>query len=120
MHMWGFGDGLKGGTTMLTHVLRRIAISLRRVGAFFVVLLCLSLVWSWWEVGQVRAYCASVVPGTPVSALPDLTEQFGFRRFGKSNDAQPFLVPTYTALGLFTCVIRHDGVVVISAKVDES
>ncbi len=86
----------------------------------FVILFCLSMVWSWWEVRQIRSLCDSVVPGTPISVLPDLTEKFGFRRLGRPDDAQVFLVPTYTALGLFTCVIRHDGASVVSANLDES
>lgn len=105
---------------MLSRLFRRTAFAFGRVSAFLAVLICLSLVWSWWEVRQLHAYCAEAVPGTPVSALPALTDQHGFRRLGKPDDAQVFLVPRYTALGLYTCVIRHDGAAVISASLEES
>ena len=101
-------------------------VAFARVGAFFVILFCLSLVWSWWEVRQLHAYCAAAVPGTPVSAVPELTEKHGFTSAaeratrGKPDDLQLLLVPSYTALGFFTCVIRHDGAVITSANVEES
>lgn len=100
--------------------------SFARVAALFVLLFCLALVWAWWQVRQLHAYCAAAVPGTSVLALSELTEKHGFTSAAerasrdKPIDFQVFLVPSYTALGFFTCVIRHDGAVVTSASVEES
>jgi hypothetical protein len=110
----------------MTKRLRRLFVAFLGVGAFFAIVFGLSLVWSWREVRQLHAYCAAAVPGTPLSALPELTEKHGFTSAaeraarGKPDDFQVFLVPSYTVSGFFTCVIRHDGAVVISASIDES
>ena len=90
--------------------------------AFFLVY----LVWYWWDMRQLRAFCEDVRAGTPVSQLPQIAGRHGIsRRWLKGNGAfnekanqWSYYVPSTASAGANVCAIRHNKVTVISAIVE--
>lgn len=105
-------------------VLRRLRLAFRNVLAFFAIVIVGWMGWRVWDQHRIDQFCAAAQPGTSLSQLPDLADQYGFGRHWverglkrKNEPEKRFFVPTNSSMGQTGCMIRHDGSVVASASV---
>lgn len=97
-----------------------------RIAAVFITLFLLYLVWYWWDMRQLRAFCDAVHVGIPVSQLQQIADRQGISKkwlkgdgaFNAETQQWSFYVPSAASVGANVCAIRHDKVTVISANIE--
>lgn len=92
---------------------------------FFVALMALYLMWLWWDMRQLRAFCDDVRPGMPVRELVQVADRHGIQTHwlkgegaaDKENGLWYFYVPSTASVGSNVCAISHNRETVVSATV---
>lgn len=109
---------------MWTRIVKRLSLSLQRVFLVFTLLLVAAFGWGAWSGYRLRAFCAAAAPGIAVAEIPRLAREHRLdfvREIRNTGAAQGEGGSIYArAMGpvLTECAIRHDGRVVLEAKID--
>jgi len=78
-----------------------------------------------WETRKVSLFCADVHPGMPISSLANVAEAHGIDQrwlqsyYSERKKDWSFFVPISATMGEQSCTVRHDGKIVVSARMSE-
>jgi hypothetical protein len=87
----------------------------------FVVFIAFYSGWVWWDLRQLRAFCAEVKIGARMETLPALADRHGINRRWidrrvQQNDGVATIVPATSTMGDVRCVIHSDEKTVLSIE----
>ena len=108
--------------------LKNIIISLVKLSLAFTIVFGLAFWWIGRDVKSLNQFCVSIRSGASILSLGELAKKHSINhnQFDKdhsiyNNKTQNWLliVPSNNTMGEFACFITHDGVNVISSKMDE-
>ena len=97
----------------------------RIAGVLFTFLL-VYLAWYWWDMRQLRAFCADIHVGTPVAQVQQIADRHGISKrwlngdgaFNDKTGQWSFYVPSAASVGANVFAIHHDKLTVVSAIVE--
>jgi hypothetical protein len=86
----------------------------------------LYLAYFWWDMGHLRAFCAELRPGTPISQLYSIAQKHGVNTYLLKGDGAysertgqwTHYIPATSSVGANVCAIHHNKVTVISAEIE--
>lgn len=93
---------------------------------FLIAILLIYLVYYWWDMGRLRAFCDDIKIGTAVTKLPQIADNHGINprwvkgdgMFSKVTSEWSFYVPSAASVGANVCAIHHNKSTVISAVIE--
>lgn len=104
----------------------KLLISITKAIAFIITFFLVYLGYYKWDMGRLKAFCEDLQPGTPVSQLVRIAEQYGFSpswfktdgAFDQTANQWTLYIPSISSVGANVCAIKHNKVTVISTKIE--